>query len=173
MSACRLLQHSIECYMPQRGDKGSVVEFERISCCPWWNELGTKSVTSYSVLSILVPFFQLLLLSKLLHFRNDVSGDNLQVTLTLLFFFHRLSFPHLSSILHLVMLELLCRWSRLGFCQQQLGSDSNEIRRSNETMSVYRPAQDWGDTNYINCIYARSGVPRVDKKRYNDTWIPT
>ena len=39
-----------------------------------------------------------------------------------------------------------------------LGSRTNEVRRSNETMSVYRPAQDWGHTNYINCIYARSGA---------------
>ena len=36
--------------------------------------------------------------------------------------------------------------------------NSNKIRRSNETMSVYRPAQDWSHTNYINCIYARSGA---------------
>jgi len=26
-------------------------------------------------------------------------------------------------------------------------------------MSVYRLAQDWGYTNYINCIYNRSGTP--------------
>jgi len=24
---------------------------------------------------------------------------------------------------------------------------------------VYRPAQDWGYTNYINCIYTGSGTP--------------
>jgi len=45
--------------------------------------------------------------------------------------------------------------------------DSNEIRRSDETMLVYGPAQDWAHTNYMNYIYARSRAPVAVLNRIN------